>query len=60
MKCSEMFEAGGVWIVCRNLASVIATDYKHGHEHGICSFCMWRLAKDDDSNFFEHHSFKDI
>ena len=60
MKCSESFDVNGIWVICQNPASVIAQDFKHGNDRGICSFCLWRLNKEDDSNFFNRHSFRDL
>lgn len=61
MECSQMFAVNDdLYISCKNPAVMIAKTYKHGDEHGVCSFCLWRLNKEDDSNFFKRHEFKDI
>ena len=58
IKCSEAFEVREVWLYCNNPASVIATDYKHGNDRGICAQCMIRLDKEDNNNFFNRHQFR--
>lgn len=59
MQCSESFSVRDIWFNCKNPASIIAKDYKYGNEVGICSFCLWRLDKEDDSNFFQRYEIKD-
>ena len=60
MRCGQLIlrDYLGFAMVCRNEASVIATDHKHGQDEGYCIRCIDE-ATADDPTFIERHSFRE-
>jgi len=63
MRCSELhiFDDSRIPVFqCRNEASIIATEYKHGTSRGICSHCFYVLTEDGGESFLDLNKIEEI